>query len=126
MKRDMELIKKILLAVEEKNTFYEPFSSSEFGIQGYEDAELVYHLKLAHEAGLIEIMGNKPVQTMGATPQYFVKSLTWEGHEFLEASKNPTVWNKVIKTMQDKGVGMGFDILKGLLLQETIHLVGLK
>lgn len=122
----MELIKKILLSLEEISTFSEALSQQELNITEYDENKVAYHLKLAHEAGLIEIMGNKPVLPMGAIPQYYVESLTWEGHEFLKASKNPKVWNTVMKMMQDKGVGMGFDVLKGLLLQETLHLVGLK
>lgn len=126
MKRDMELIKKILLAIEEKNTFYEPFSFSELGIQEYEDIELAYHLKLVHEAGLIEIMGDKPVGIHSSSPIYFIKCLTWEGHEFLEASRSPKIWNNALKVIKDKGLGMSFDVLKALLSAYALHEVGLK
>ncbi|AMA10691.1 DUF2513 domain-containing protein [Picosynechococcus sp. PCC 73109] len=126
MKRDMELIKKILLALEANNTINQYLHYSNLNLEGYDDNEVAYHVKLAHEAGLIELAGNKPVQTIGSPPIYFIQCLTWEGHEFLDASRSPKVWNSALKIIKDKGLGISFDVLKALLSAYALHEVGLK
>src|SRR5215210_7825390 len=107
MKRDMDLIRKILLATEEI-----PFLGSgpvfEPEIEGYSLEEISYHVKLLHEAGY--------VQAFGGDTYWAVNSLTWQGHEFLEASKDDTRWNKAKSIMKDKGGGMVFDVFKQLLI----------
>lgn len=50
MKRDMELVRKILFAMEEVPFDGEPMWP---GIEGYEDQEITYHVMIMHEAGLI-------------------------------------------------------------------------
>ena len=45
------------------------------------------------------------------------KCLTWEGHEFLEASRNQGTWDRAKETLAEKSVGMSFDIVKGLLIE---------
>jgi hypothetical protein len=123
MKRDMELIKKILLHIESSPNFYEPIETS---IDGYEISNYMYHVKLLYEARFIEIFGDKPISVMGAIPSYFPTCLTWEGHEFLEASRSPKIWNNALKVIKDKGLGMSFDVLKALLSAYALHEVGLK
>lgn len=44
-------------------------------------------------------------------------SLTWEGHEFLDAARNNTVWRKVLQLVKDKGASVPFEVVKQLLLQ---------
>ena len=77
------------------------------------------------EAGLISLF-DKPISTFSSPTRYLAASLTWEGHEFLEASKNETIWKKANNLIKDKGLGLGYDILKGLLIQESLKVVGLK
>ena len=53
MKRDMDLVRQILLDTENipflrSGQFYEP------KIEGYSQEEVSYHVKLLHEAGYIE------------------------------------------------------------------------
>jgi hypothetical protein len=77
------------------------------------------------EANLICLFGES-VKTMKHPTLYCAKSLTWEGHEFLEASRNENVWNKVKAIIKDKGLGLIFEVIKGLLLEESLKRVGLK
>lgn len=70
MKRDMELIKKILLQLEEKPDL----KAEELpAIEGYGGLVINYHLMLLAEEEFI---------TAGSPP--FVYGLTWKGHEFLD------------------------------------------
>ena len=38
-----------------------------------------------------------------------IKSMTWKGHDFLEAVRSEGVWEKVKAHFKDKGVGMAID-----------------
>lgn len=51
MKRDMDLIRAILIEVEKL-----PFDAGfhDISVSGYSEEEIAYHVRLAHEAGLIE------------------------------------------------------------------------
>ncbi len=110
MKRDMDLVRKILLEIEEA-----PFSGGwlDFDLEGYDESELSYHTMLLDEAGLIEAIDLSSMNTVIWKP----KHLTWEGHEFLEASRDESRWKKALTIMKEKGGGMAFDVLKGVLIQ---------
>lgn len=123
MKRNMDLIRLILIKIAEAETFDKPL---DIIINDYETQIINYHLKLLRQAGLIDVFNNKPINNFGSVTQYFPVCLTWEGQEFLEATKNSTIWNKTLNLIKEKGVGITFEVVKGLLLQETLKITGLK
>lgn len=45
-----------------------------------------------------------------------VHALTWQGHEFVEGSRNETMWIKAKSTINEKGIGMAFDTMKAMLI----------
>ncbi len=109
MKRDMNLAREILMELE-RRTFAEEYS--ELVIEGRNSEDMMYHIKLLNEAGLIH------AQDMSASSDmYFLPgSLTWDGHEFLELARNETRWNKAKDIMTNQVGGFVFDILKSLLI----------
>lgn len=113
MKRDMELIRKILFQLEGATTYDLPV---ELDIEGYKPEDINYNLGLIWQAGLIEIYG-KPISDLNSPTRYLPTSLTWQGHEFLDASRNEKAWKRVLKTIREKGGGLTFEIVKALLIQ---------
>ena len=75
MKRKMILIQKILEWTE-SHADDEPKMPPE--IQGYQDAEINYHIGLCLQAGYLEA----DCQTSDQT--YRIINLTWDGHEVLD------------------------------------------
>lgn len=59
------------------------------------------------------------IKLLNSTTKYIPKSLTWQGHEFLDASRNETVWKKTLKTINKKRDGLTFEVIKALLTQYT-------
>ena len=117
MKRDMDLCRDILLDLESK-----PFDpgSVEIKIGGKSEEEISYHLMLLDQAGLVKAVDlSKSTQRMKWRANY----LTWDGHDFLDASRNETVWERAKATLQDKSVGMTFEILKALLIEYCKQLI---
>jgi Hypothetical protein (DUF2513) len=88
--RDMELIRELLLKLENLLTppevavltGHEP----ELAIDGYSGDQIAYHLVLLREAGLIECPGPQPA--LGVT----FERLSWRGHDFLDSVRNPETW----------------------------------
>ena len=113
MKRDMELIRKILMQLEDSPTHNLPVQLS---IEGYIPEEINYNVGIAWKGGLIEIY-DKPISTLNSTTRYLLKCLTWEDHDFLDASRNDNVWKRVLKVGKEKGGGLAFEIIKALLIQ---------
>lgn len=87
MKRDMDLVRQILIALEEL-----PMIAGwhDIEIQGRSEMEIVFHIRLMHEAGLIEAQDLTTMAHICWKP----KRLTYAGHEFLDAARSETVWNR--------------------------------
>ncbi len=96
MKRDMDLCRSILAAIEDDDSA--PDRTVKINIPGHSESEINYHIMLLHESGLIDALAIRNFEEFEFRP----KSLTWAGHDFLDAARNETVWNaakaKVLKT----------------------------
>jgi hypothetical protein len=86
MKRDMDLIREILIECEKQDGAP---GLMKIAIEGHSDHEINYHLSLLNEAGLIE------ARALGHGPTAIVQPLrlTWNGHEFLSAARSSKVWD---------------------------------
>lgn len=106
MKRDLDLIREILLKLED-SLDATISSSSELVIEDYTADEVSYHVRLLHEAGLIDghhgSFGSRFV-LLNVRP-------TWDGYEFLAVSKSSKMWEKAKKVLVDESVGLVYAIL---------------
>ena len=106
MKRDFDLIRKLLLSIEGEEVDLSPFKED----------QILYHKALLLEAGLVE--GPKPMYSSSAMSEIpvkvFIKKLTWSGHDFLDSIRSNDVWNKTKETFVSKGLTMTFDLVKSV------------
>lgn len=118
MKRDMDLARTILEQVEDKS---DGTNWVDLVVPDRTQAELGYHVMLLDQAGLLtaEEVSNTEIQYWRAI------KLTWDGHEFLDAIRNDTVWSKVKETAKEKGSAMPFEIIKQLAMKFAASLFGL-
>jgi hypothetical protein len=91
MTRDMELIRKIFIAIQKRKDT----RPSMLEIEGADEAILARHLEMLLSAGLIE--GQKSVPLDRGIPMVLVKDLSWEGHDFAATLLNDTVWLQIKK-----------------------------
>lgn len=94
----------------------------EISLPGYDSEQIAYHLTLMIEAGLIDV-GDKINNT--GIPIYLIKSLTWEGHDLLDAIRKPRVWHKVLDKAKEAGISLTFSIMKDLaskIIKESLGL----
>lgn len=107
MKRDMELIRKILFYIEENYVAGDGHINIE--IDGYSESEIYEHCQLAHEAGLIQ----QPLDAFSFDgPSCFVGNLTNAGFDYLEAIRDDTRWNRTKEAIKKKGLPLIIDTIK--------------
>ena len=107
MKRDWELVRKILTALESKSSTQDILNPKE--VEGYNEETVSYHIQLLIEAGLIEGTCSK---VLNAPLHCVAYRLTWGGHEFIDEIRTDTVWNKVKRILTDKGIELSFESIK--------------
>lgn len=120
MQRDMELVRAILLKLEDHPHAYAPTDRE---IPGYTKEQIGYHALLMQQAGLIHAQNITAISD--SSPSAIPIYITWEGYEFLAASKNEGIWKKGTSTLMAKAGAIGFDVLKAVLTAEIRKQVGL-
>lgn len=122
MKRDIDLIRNILLAIEAAEPTTES-KSLENIINEHGKDVTNYHVSLLVEAGYIlesadMTAGNEYYKS------YIIHRLTWEGHEFLDAAKDNKVWEKT-KNILSPIASVSVDVLKVILVQVAKDLLNI-
>ncbi len=103
MKRDMDLVREILRTVEKM----EPsrgHTETPFEIDGYSPDLISYHLKLMIQANLVEATAIREARGGLEVSHWWIKGLTWDGHDFLDSARDESRWN-VAKGILTEKVG---------------------
>lgn len=105
MQRDMDLIRKVMLAAEAGP----PFPA----IDGYTEDAIKYHKMLAIEAGLLKGLSLKDNTCHTDIPAAVsIKDVTWEGHDFIQAIRDDENWGKVKRFLADSGKQLSIEMVK--------------
>jgi chorismate mutase len=119
MKRDMDLVRLILLEIEDK---YRSTAIYDLAIDGYDTEMVAYHCKILYEAGLIS--DYKAQYADNEIYVFGVGSLTWDGNDFLEKIRDDSQWKKVKETITKKGLPLVVDTIKSVanaLISATVE-----
>jgi hypothetical protein len=116
VKRDLELIREILLAVENG-------ASGDLEVPGYTRAQVGYHVYLLCDAGYLV---GEDCTAFGDEATYWMASdLTWAGHDYLNAVRDDSVW-AAVKTRAGKHLpSLTLDVVKALGVEVVKQLIGL-
>lgn len=124
MKRDMELIRKLLLYVEAHDTLPEAESINA------DPADLVGHVGLLIEAGLLagvsinRLQGGAQGVILDPWPR-----LSWQGQEFIAAARDLSTWEKAQEILGGAGKGLSnvtLGVLQALLVKILSGGIGLQ
>ena len=131
MKLDIECLRDVLICVEENTglhkscVFYDVPAMekscnmldkvtpdvSEYQqelLKKYENDALFYHVLMCVEGDLIK-------RTTGnASYEAVISGMTFEGHDFLESIRNPSIWKKIKDTVIESGGKLSFEMVKEL------------
>jgi hypothetical protein len=108
MKRDMNLIRELLLKIEEAK---EPPYFAELVSQDPDEYQLAaYQMQmLIEEVGLVRGIDGSSMERR----DWYELQLTWRGQDFVDDIRNSTVWEKTKEGAKKVG-GVSFDLLIGL------------
>ena len=112
MKRDPDLVRNILLALENNASSNDAITAKKMMIDGWNEDEINYHLLLLVEAGYIRVKDS----SSDNRTIVFVTRLTWEGHEFLDAARDDGRWEKAKSAVAKVG-GWSFEVIKPILIE---------
>ena len=120
MKRDMELVRKILIELE-KMDYTGGYHDITGVLTDYQKRDIHYHVMLLHEGGLIQALTTQDIGK-GLTLWRPI-CLTWQGHEFLDLSRNDSVWSKALDKVKDTTGSVSLEVWKELLKQYVKDLI---
>jgi Hypothetical protein (DUF2513) len=116
MQRDMDTVRRILIAVADATG---PVES----VPDCDDSVFSYHVALLIEGGLVrgDVSDGPNLQPIAGS----IFRLTWAGHEFLDIARNDTAWNTVREKILRPGVSWSFsilgEVLKAFAKQQLAH-----
>lgn len=111
MKRDLELIRKLVLAAEASPSGY---VKDDLEIGGYSPEQIGYHSYLLVDAGLA-----KGVDTTifgSSSPNWRLLHLTSVGHDFADSAREESTWRKATGLVKDRAGTVTLDVMKQLLV----------
>ena len=119
MKRDMDLIRLLLLTVE--GTDYG--ERHDLDIPGYDEPTIDYNLELLILSGLIN---GDCSRMLDKTLRVTISGLTWEGHDLLEAIRTDSVWDRTKDFLEDGGLqSVSLEVLKEIASKIAREMLGL-
>ena len=121
MKQDWELIREVLIKLEEKPFDHTTLSCKDF--TGYDSQELVYNVLILSQDGLVNADFFPPKRRIPT--DFALLYLTGEGQKLLKSIKHDNVWNKIKNTLNEKSVDGTYEIIKSLGVAYLKKLTGL-
>lgn len=120
MKRDLELIRKLVLAVESSPSGY---VKEDVKIEGYSPEQIGYHSYLLIDAGLAR---GVDITTSGSSsPNWRLLHLTSAGHDFADSARDESTWRKATGLVKDKAGTVTLDVMKQVLASVIKDTLGL-
>ncbi|EZQ18942.1 hypothetical protein CF98_00160 [Halopseudomonas bauzanensis] len=126
MKRDMDLVRLLLLRLESLSD--EPHSilvlnPAKFDVEGYTADQVDYHLYLLVDSRLVDQGGS------GVMSGFAFKQLTWAGHDFLDAVRDDEIWRRTREGVRAAGgfsIELLGDLAKGLIRKKIAEHTGVQ
>lgn len=109
MRRDLNLIREILLRLEELPMAPNPTPRA-VEIKGYDGDQIHAHIELLRQAGYVQPKGPQhPIAWYGA-------DLTSKGHDFLAAARSREIWRRALTRCDEYGIDPPLPVLEELLV----------
>jgi hypothetical protein len=124
MQRDNDLIRRLMIDLEDANTFV----NDSHQVEGYTRDQVAYHLTLIIKSGYAE--GHEPrYSSTGSDPTVpsavGVKRLTPAGHDFIATLRDDTVWERVKERLAKVGGSASLEVIGQVGSAVTKQLLGL-
>lgn len=122
MKRDMDLVREILIAMERSED-----GDLNFDALGHERQQVYLHIELMKEHGLVDAL----IVRSDDGPGHEIllcktERLTWDGHDFLDKARNESIWKQATRKCLNETGGLSFELLKGCLIHVAKQNLGIE
>jgi len=121
MKRDMELVRHLLQATEQADDV--PFDAGSLASDEFDEAAIVYHVELLQQAGLLSASVSRYISGGGSA---IIQRLTWQGHDYLDAVRDDTVWNRTKARIGETVGTASLEVIKAVAISVTKEMMGLQ
>ena len=119
MKRNLDLIRNILFAVENSNSIDASLTLNSLS-KLHEDQELIlYHVFLLDDAGFIIGIIDK------TAPYISIARLTNEGHDYLDTIRDDSIWKQTKSTLGKISGSASLEIVKTIASKLSLTFLGL-
>jgi Hypothetical protein (DUF2513) len=118
MKRDLDLMREILLAIEaSEGPLYLPLIADPPRPSG----EIGHHVQLLQDVGYIEAK----IFTVRESPDIAgaIIRMTNSGHDYLDSVRDPRVWNKTKSVLEKVGGSAALDVVKDIAAKFMAELI---
>ena len=125
MKRDNDLVRGLLLAIE-KRPPTDRIAGDSLGFDDRDEPEVVEHIRLLTEAGFIETRVREFLEDRHQRlARVEILRITWAGHEFLASIRSDTVWKKTQERVAKVGGSVSLSTLSEVAGAVAKGLLGL-
>lgn len=95
MKRDIDLVRSILIYVENAA---DEVDADEMATERWPIETVAYHVRLMAHHGLVDV--SRDARDMnGNTIELTVAGITWDGQDYLDSIREPKVWGRIKKAL---------------------------
>lgn len=108
MRRDLDLVRSILIYVEKAE---DEVDAEDLVTDGWPFEIVAYHVRLMAHHGLVDLSDDTRDMN-GETLSLVVSGLTWGGQDYLDAIRDPKVWAKVKKTVKEAVGSTTFEVVR--------------
>lgn len=123
MKRDLDLIREILLVAEaskpEQRVSLKDFKESHAGRL----EEVSEHVQLLDRAGFVDATVSNALSPKGPRA-FFINRIEWTGHDYLDAVRDPGIWSKTQQQLKKVGGSATLEVVKALAVKITSQALG--
>ena len=106
MKRDLDLVRQLLLQIEGLPAG----PPAQYRASEIEDPVLLAHFELVLASGLVNGKISRSQSSRGDVIS--ISGLTWEGHEWIEMVRSQSVWNETKSMLLDSGGALTYELTK--------------
>lgn len=121
MRFNPDIAREILIEMEKAP----PNRQADIDLPHVSTDEMIEYIELLNEAGLIEAKLMQGRLDSARIYRATLIRLTYEGHQFLEAARNDSLWERAKSHVQKSGGAMTLSIMKALLIDYARRSVGL-
>lgn len=112
MKRDMDLVRSVLMQVESAES---ALDAGQLDYMGHPQEEVYYHIELMQRRGLIDASVRR--DWGGTVIDVTINGLTWDGQDFLDAMRDDRVWARAKRAVRESVGSTTFEVVKRICVE---------